>query len=1081
MTMELTTLTTVAFRGREITAPRMRALIALLAGELRAGCGTARLIEGLWPDERPAHPVKALQVLVSRARTQLGPEAIASTPGGYRLALGAERVDASAVLLHTAACAAKSRSGDHAGALAEAEAGLALWGAGGPGHGEPVPGDPLSALRAGRRPAHRSLLRARALGLARTGREPEALEPLAELARELPRDEELLLELVRCEAATAGAPTALATYDRHRRALRDDLGTDPGPALRALHRELLRAGTPAVRRGVPHEPNELLGRAEDIAAVARLLRTSRVTSIVGPGGLGKTRLAAAVARDAPHRTVHLVALAGVTGDADVAGEVASALGVAEPRPGPPGRPGPRADLPAGIAGALGPGPALLVLDNCEHVLDGAAELVRALVAITRDLRILTTGRAPLGLSSEAVHPLPELDQATTVRLFEQRARAARPGVELPARQVAELCRRLDGLPLAVELAAARVRVMSVADMTRRLDDRFALLRGGARDAPPRHRTLHAVVDWSWNLLEPAGRTALRALSVFPGGFTAEAAAHVLGDGLPPATEVLDVVDVLADLADQSLLKVTDTDTDTGTNTGTRFRMLETVREFAAAHRDRAGETEHVTGRFLLWARGFGLARHDAPFGPDPYTAWRGIKAEHDNLVLALRLALARRDTPTLAAAGAALCSLWATEGNYARLIPLAAEAGAALSHHRPEPAHVEAARTAAVLLAVGPLLGGAPAPPRLLALLRRLPPAPADTLPRALATLLRAAPEVFGSDRGRLDAFRGSGEPLLAGVAEGLAGYLWENEDEPERALAAARRTLAAVEDHRIPWLQVTALSRLGELCLRAERGEEALRHLGEAVRVLDPLGDWPDTLGLRWGMVLGHLQTGDVDEAERWLEPAARNRPEETGDVPTPELGARAEIELARGGTERGLTLWRRAAALPGRAGEPVLGLDVDLEPWALELRAAAVAAHAHHGRLGPVEELTARLPERARDRLERGAPADLPVCGALLLALGTADLVRGAAEDRAATVGVGVRLLALTESFRCLRTFQPTMSSARAREAARRADRAAYEDARSGYAALDRDGLRRAALGLLREREREREWEGEGEGERG
>ncbi|RST06987.1 AfsR/SARP family transcriptional regulator [Streptomyces sp. WAC07149] len=1057
MTMELTTLTTVAFRGREITAPRMRGLIALLAGELRAGCGTARLIEELWPDERPAHPVKALQVLVSRARTRLGPGVIASTPGGYRLALGAERVDASAVLLHTAACAAKSRSGDHAGALAEAEAGLALWGAGDPGHGEPVPGDPLSALRAERRPAHRSLLRARALGLARTSRESEALAPLAELVRELPRDEELLLELVRCEAATAGAATALATYDRHRRALRDDLGTDPGPALRALHGELLRAGTPAVRRGVPHEPNELLGRADDIAAVARLLRTSRVTSIVGPGGLGKTRLAAAVAREAAHRTVHLVALAGVTRDADVAGEVASALGAADPPP-PGRRPAAPADLSACIAGALGPGPALLVLDNCEHVLEGAADLVRALVALTRDLRILTTGRAPLGLSSEAVHPLPELDRATTVRLFEQRARAARPGAELPARQVAELCRRLDGLPLAVELAAARVRVMSVADMTRRLDDRFALLRGGPRDAPLRHRTLHAVVDWSWNLLEPAGRTALRALSVFPGGFTAEAAAHLLGDGPSPAPDVLDT---LADLADQSLLKVADT------GSGTRFRMLETVREFAAAHRDRAGETEHVTGQLLLWARDFGLARHDAPFGPDPYTAWHGIRAEHDNLVLALRLALARRDAPTVAAVGAVLCGLWATEGNHARLIPLAAEAGAALTHYRPEPEHVEATRTAAVLLAVSPLLGGAPAPPRLLALLRRLPPAPADTLPRALGALLRGAPGVFGRDRTPLDALRGSGEPLLAGVAEGLAAYLWENEDEPERAMKAARRMLTAVEGHRIPWLQVIARSRLGELCLRAERGEEAVRHLREAVRVLDPLGDRPDTMGLRWGMVLGHLQTGEVDEAERRLEQAARNGPQETEGVPTPELGARAEIELARGGTERGLRLWRRAAALPERSGGPVLGLEVDLEPWVLELRAAAVAAHAHHGRLGPVEELAARLPERARARLERGAPADLPVCGAVLLALGTADLVRGAAEGRAATVDAGVRLLALTESFRCLRTFQPTMSSARARQAARLADRTAYEDAVSGYAALDRDGLRRAALDLLRQRE--------------
>ncbi|MGW1121452.1 ATP-binding protein [Streptomyces tanashiensis] len=978
--------------------------------------------------------------------------------GGYRLALGEEQVDASAVLRHAAVCAERLRAADHAGALAAAEAGLGLWGTGTDAVTDveavgAVPGDPLSALRAARRPAYRSLLRARALCLARTGRRPEALAPLAQLVREYPRDEELLLELVRCEASTAGPSAGLAAYDRYRRALRTELGTDPGPALRALHRELLRDEAPPVRRGVPHEPNELLGRAADIAAVARLLHTSRVTSIVGPGGLGKTRLAAAVSREAAQRTVLLVPLGGVTDDADVAGEVASAVGAAEARRLHPGGVGPAPDVLTSVVAALGPGPVLLVLDNCEHVLDGVAELVRALVVMTRDLRILTTSRAPLGLSSESVHLLPELDQDTTVRLFEQRARAARHDVELPADQVADLCRRLDGLPLAVELAAARVRVMSVADVQRRLEDRFALLRGGARDAPRRHRTLHAVVDWSWNLLKPAGRTALRALSVFPGGFSAHAAAHLLGADVP------EVEDVLEDLVGQSLLRVADTDT------GTRFRMLETVREFGAAERERAGETEQVTRRFLDWARDFGLSRHDAPFGREPYAAWRRIRPEQDNLVLALRLGLARQDAPTVAATAAVLCGLWATEADYARLIPLSAEVGGLLSHHRPAAAHVEAARTAAVLLTVGPLLGGAAAPPRLLVLLRRLPPAPADTLVGALATVLRAAPEVFGSDHAKLDTFRADREPLLVAVAEGLAGYLWEREHEPGLAMAAARRTLAATEAHPVPWLRITALCRLGELCLHAERGEEAQRHLREAMAILDRLGQWPDVLGLRWGMVLGNLQTGDVDEAERWLEQAVGGRTEETAAALTPEPGARAEIELVRGDTEKGLTLWRRAAHLD-QSGEPVFGIEADLEPWVLEVRAATVAAHARYGRLDLVEELAALLPRRAAALLERGAPADLPVCGALLLALGTADLHRCAAGDTSAAQR-GVRLLALTEFLQCPRTFQPTMSSARAREAARHADGAAYEDAVSGYAALNREELRHAALALLRQRE--------------
>ncbi|MCZ9340423.1 AfsR/SARP family transcriptional regulator, partial [Streptomyces sp. TRM76130] len=159
------------------------------------------------------------------------------------------------------------------------------------------------------------------------------------------------------------------------------------------------------------------------------------------------------------------------------------------------------------------GPVLLVLDNCEQVIDGAADLVQALTARSARLRVLTTSRAPLGLSAESLYALPELSPATSAALFAQRARAARPGVELDPGAVADICRHLDGLPLAVELAAARVRVLSVPDISRRLRDRFALLRGGARDAPERHRTLRAVVEWSWNLLEDDGRAALRALSV----------------------------------------------------------------------------------------------------------------------------------------------------------------------------------------------------------------------------------------------------------------------------------------------------------------------------------------------------------------------------------------------------------------------------------------------------------------------------------------------------------------------------------------------------------------------------------------
>ncbi|MBO4254307.1 ATP-binding protein [Streptomyces griseorubiginosus] len=1045
MTIELTLLSAVAHRGREITAPRLRGLLALLAGELRAGCGTARLVEGLWPQERPENPAKALQILVSRARRQLGADVIASTPTGYRLALREDQVDTAAVRLFAAAAAEKSRAGDHAGALAEAEEGLALWD-GAPAVAEPALGDPVAELRAERAGTHRALARCRALALARTGRREEAVGPLTDLAAARPHDEELLLELMRCRTATAGPAAALATYDTHRRRLRDELGTDPGPALQELHQELLRGEAPAVRRGVPHEPNPLLGRDADVAAVTRLLHGARVVSVVGAGGLGKTRLAAAVARDAEQRVVHLVPLAGVRRDADVAAEVASALGAGEsPRPGGGG------DAVTGILGTLGSGPALLVLDNCEQVVQGVADLVQALVSRTRDLRVLTTSRAPLGLSSETVHPLPELDLATTVELFGQRARAARPDADLPADTVAALCRRLDGLPLAAELAAARVRVMSVAEIHSRLQDRFALLRGGRRDAPERHRTLHAVVDWSWNLLDERGRSALRALSVFPDGFTAGAAEQLVGDP--------DVLETLEDLVDQSLLKVTDT------ATGTRFRMLETVREFTAAHREAAGEDAAVTERFLDWAREFGAAHHDAPFGAEPFDAWRLVRAEQDNLVHALRHALDLADQDTVVAVTAVLGSLWSTEAgaNHARLLALTEDTAPLLSHYRPAPGYVEPARTAAALLAANSLLGLGPGAGRVLVTLRRLPPAPPDTVIRAVAAVLSALPEVLAPGGSRiLDALCDSDLPLLAAIANGAASYVGEHDRDPERALTAARRMLDAVAGQDIPLLRIWPRARFAELCLQTERGAEAIGPMKAALEALEEYGEWTDTIGLRWGIMLANLQAGDIDEAEHWLEQALRHQPEGAVSDPfTPDLGARAEMALARGDIETGLGLWRRALDRLTRAADPPPGGEPVMEAWGPELQAVAVTAHARHGRIDLVDRVLAAFPGRVTRLLARSPaarPACFPLCGALLLALGTADLARGDTG--------GVRLIALAERLRYLRNFQPTMSLARAREDARNADRAAYEDAVSRYAALDDDGLSEAALGLVRQR---------------
>ena len=1041
--MELTLLSRVSFRGQEISSPRIRALIALLADDLRTGSSIARLVNGLWPEEQPENPTKALQVLVSRARAQLGTEVILSTPTGYRLSLGEEQVDASAVRLRAAASVQHSRDGDHAGALAEAQAGLALW----DGTGDGMPDDPVSALRSELIPAHRSLARTRALALSRLGRHAEALGGLTGLLREQSRDEEVLLELLRCEAATTGPSAALTRYETYRRELRDELGTDPSVPLQALYEHLLQGAAPKVRRGVVHEPNPLLGRDDDVTAVRALLRTSRVTSIVGPGGLGKTRLANVVSRQAEQRVVHFVGLAGVTSDDDVAAEVASALEADETRRRALGYHALHPDLLSSLLTSLGTGPTLLVLDNCEHVLDGAAELVQTLVAMTGELRVLTTSRAPLGLSSESVYALPELDLPTTVELFRRRARAARPGVDLPAEAVTELCRHLDGLPLAVELAAARVRVLSVAEIAGRLEDRFALLRGGPRDAPQRHRTLHAVVGWSWNLLDPAAQAAMRTLSIFPDGFGAEAAQHLLDE---------DALTVLEDLVEQSLLKVVDT------AMGTRFRMLETVREFSAARREEADEEAHAVTRFLAWARDFGVAQHESPFGADPIGAAARIRTEQDNLLQAMRLGLARDDGATVAAVAAVLAVLWLVESNHGRLAALTEETSWILSHFHPAPELVEVTRTAAAISAAGTFMMDGPRAVRPLVVLRRLPPARPDTPARAIATLLMQARQLADPDHTVLDTLCADPEPCLAGVANGVASYVRDHQGDRPGAIAAAERMLAALDSPATPWLRAMAHARLCELLMQEERAAEVRYHLEEA-KLLGELGLFAS--GIRWSRVIANLQLGDVDEAERSWKEASSDVTEEAAPPFREDLATHAEILLLQGEVDAGLELWRSTVErLRDAGGEPI-----GLGPWLVEILATVVVAHAQHGRLYLVEEITAELPRTLTTMLaHRTDPqptyyVELALHGALLLALGMVDIDRGRRSgDRDATAS-GVRLVALAERFHFVRTFQPTMSSARARTAAEQADAAGYADAVAAYAGLGRDELQPAALHAL------------------
>ncbi|WP_444980034.1 BTAD domain-containing putative transcriptional regulator [Nocardia amamiensis] len=343
----------------------------------------------------------------------------------------------------------------------------------------------------------------------------------------------------------------------------------PGPAATALVAE-----PPPAAIGLRAAPNALLGRTADLAALAGLLRDSRVVTVLGPGGAGKTRVANEVgARVAGSRPVILVELASVRADdadarVEIEAAIAATLGLSDVTFDTAAlRSRPAIGARRRLHDAVSARSMLLILDNCEHLIDAVAVVVADLIGIANRLTVLTTSRSPLSITAETVYPLPPLtiDPAGSpaTELFAARARAVRPTVRLDPDIVAQLCHTLDGLPLAIELAAARVRVMSVEEINDRLADRFALLRHGDRSSPERHRTLHAVIDWSWNLLDTEQQVALRRLCRFPAGFTLSAAVAVAG-----GTDLDDVAAAVDGLVNQSLLTVLDDEV-----LGIRYRML----------------------------------------------------------------------------------------------------------------------------------------------------------------------------------------------------------------------------------------------------------------------------------------------------------------------------------------------------------------------------------------------------------------------------------------------------------------------------------------------------------------------------
>ncbi|MEU6458457.1 BTAD domain-containing putative transcriptional regulator [Streptomyces sp. NPDC047065] len=649
---------------------RLRALLTVLALRSGRAVPVGLLVEEVWDGDPPADAPGAVQALVGRLRRALGADAVASADGGYRLTAAPDDVDLHRFDRLVGEGGRALADGDPAKAAVVLDDALALWC--GPALAD-LPDRTAEAARWETR--HLDALRARHTAALDLGAAERSLPELTALCDGHPLDESLQALRLRALRDTGRTAEALAAYEAVRHLLADRLGTDPGPELRALHAELLAPGeraTPPAPGGRPvpgdrpapaESPREaaarprgnlrarltsFVGRDADLECLRADLASTRLVTLLGPGGAGKTRLsqeAAEGAGDTAPDGVWLAELAPVDDPDAVPEAVLTALGARETVLYGAGAEEMRAvgaDRRATAVERLvehcGRRRMLIVLDNCEHVVEAAARLTEELLARCPHLTVLATSREPLGVPGESLRPVEPLPEPAALRLLADRGAAARPGFrpdadDDTAAACAEICRRLDGLPLAIELAAARLRMLTPRQIADRLDDRFRLLTSGSRTVLPRQQTLRAVVDWSWDLLDADEREVLGRLSVFAGGCDLAAAEAVCG----PAA-----LDALGSLVDKSLVVAAPV-TDRQTGEGMRYRLLETVAEYAGERLDETGGRAAAERAHLTHYREFARTTDPLLRGPQQLAAIERLEREYENVRTALRHAIVERD------------------------------------------------------------------------------------------------------------------------------------------------------------------------------------------------------------------------------------------------------------------------------------------------------------------------------------------------------------------------------------------------------------------------------------------------------
>ncbi len=871
---------------------QLRVLLTLLALNAGRVVPVGSLAGELWPDDPPGNPGNALQTLVSRLRAELrqagAGDVIESHPAGYRLAVLPGAVDVMAFEELAAQGRRALADGDAAQAARILRDALLAW------RGQPLAdaaGSDFAEATAARLTELRSsVLADRIEADLALGEGASLVGELRVLLSADPLAERPRAQLMRALYAAGRQAEAIAAYHEGR----ELLGVDPSARLEQVYLGILRGGeqeNDPERAGVPARARpsasraqspltSFVGRDEDLPRVLKNLRAGRLVTLTGPGGVGKTRLAIE-ASGRLGAAAWFVPLAPVTDPAEVAYAVLDALGIrepviarraAEPGTGPPDR----------LAAALGDRDDVLILDNCEHVIEAAAALAGHVLAACPRLRILATSRQPLRIDGETLCPVPPLPippapaapvtiaSYGSVRLLRDRAVAVRQDFELGeanAAAVARICRALDGMPLAIELAAVWLRTLTPAQLAERLDDRFGLLTGGSRTALPRHRTLRAVVDWSWDLLSASEQVLARRLAVFPGGATLAAAESVCADKLLPSAAVLPA---LSGLVDKSILGVAEGQD----GLSPRYRMLETVRAYGLERLVDADEEAAVRDAFAAYY--LDLAETADPrLRAAGQGRWlRELATEQDNLHSALRWTIVRQQADGALRFVRALGWYWFLRGQPGEPEVLARQV-LAFEPGEQTPRMAEA-RVICAITAAGDSWEIDTVQPALAAAVADLNRWSPDTAPsHPLTAMGEPMLALYDQDPDRAfavfdryvtseDPWVRAAVPLLRATFGSMLGRIDWAESDCRDALAAFRALGEA-------WGTAAVLMQLSEFARLRGENAAAVAALEEARALGQQLGAWGDLSHIGGKLAAVRLRLGDLAGARADLERAER------------------------------------------------------------------------------------------------------------------------------------------------------------------------------------------------------------------